>query len=236
MTITDPTTVPVRLPFQPVAFDLYRDIHKAIRAELFAVTTDAGRLDPADVAGRAALAAHCADVATLLVEHAEHEDGAIDPVLQRVLPDLAATIESDHEVLERRIADFRDLSAEVAAAAVADARVSLHHLYVDLASFTSAYLAHQDLEERVVMPALEQAVGFEVVLQIHESIVGPMPPEQMARSLALMFPAMNIEDRVELFSGMAASAPAPVVDQVWGLAASVLEPSDLAAFARRVGR
>ena len=46
--------------FEPVTFDLYRDIHKGIRAELFAVTTAAGSLDPGDRAGRADLARHVA--------------------------------------------------------------------------------------------------------------------------------------------------------------------------------
>ena len=105
-----------------------------------------------------------------------------------------------------------------------------------LASFTSAYLAHQDLEERVVMPALEMAVGVERLLDIHAAIVGPMPPDQMARSVALMLPAMNIDDRTEFFVGMAASAPIEAVDGMWGLAGTVLAPADLDALARRIGR
>jgi hypothetical protein len=236
MTLTDAPTAPALLPFEQVTLDLYRDIHKAIRAELFAVTTDAGRLDPADVVGRDALARHIGDLTTLLIEHAEHEDGAIGPVLERELPDLAASIELDHEVLEGRIAGLRDQSQTVAAAPVAAARPALHRLYVDLASFTSAYLAHQDVEERVVMPALELAVGVDAVVAIHGAIVGPMPPEELARSLALMIPAMNIEDRTEFFGGFAANAPAPVVDDVWSLVVSVLDPADAAALARRVGR
>ena len=44
-----------------------------------------------------------------------------------------------------------------------DLRGRTHALYLDLASFTSAYLAHQDLEEREIMPALDQAIGFEQV-------------------------------------------------------------------------
>ena len=42
-------------------------------------------------------------------------------------------------------------------------RFAVHRLYIELASFTSEYLAHQDLEERLVMPALEQAIGVEAV-------------------------------------------------------------------------
>ena len=48
----------------------------------------------------------------------------------------------------------------------------------------------------------------------------------MAKSLALMLPAMNIDDRTELLGGMRAGAPAEVFDGVWGLAGSVLDTGD----------
>ncbi len=231
-----PTTAAAPLTYDRVAFDLYRDIHKAIRSELFSVTEEAGRTDPSDRVGRQALFGHVADVMGLLVEHAEHEDGAIGPVLDRELPDLQARIVDDHEALERRIEGLRDQAATAAAAPDGQPRRDLHRLYVELASFTGTYLLHQDLEERVVMPALEETVGVEQVMAIHGAIVGPMPPEQMARSVALMLPAMNVDDRAEFFQGMAAGAPPEVVDGVWGLAGTVLAPADLDALAGRLGR
>jgi len=156
MTITGRTAP---LEFGLVAFDLYRDIHKAIRSELFSVTEEAGRTDPSDRVGRQALFGHVADVMGLLVEHAEHEDGAIGPVLDRELPDLQARIVDDHEALERRIEGLRDQAATAAAAPDGQPRRDLHRLYVELASFTGTYLLHQDLEERVVMPALNCLVS-----------------------------------------------------------------------------
>jgi hypothetical protein len=242
VTLTDPTTptasgaAEVPLTFDRVALDLYRDIHKGIRAELFAVTLDAGRTDPADAAARAALAGHVGDVMALLVEHARHEDAAIQPVLEERLPDLAERIAADHHVLDARIEGLRDQAVTEVAAPVGDDRPALHRLHVELASFTGAYLQHQDVEERVVMPALQAAVGVDAVVAIHEAIVGPMPPEEMARSLALMLPAMNVEDRTDFFAGLAAGAPAEVVEGVWSLASSVLEPADHRVLAARFGR
>lgn len=244
--ITSPTTTtttdlaagpaPSTLTFERVTLDLYRDIHKAIRGELFAITTEAGRTDPGDRVARAALARHVDDVMQLLVEHAGHEDGPTQPVLEAHLPDLAARIEADHATLEGRIAGLRAQAAAVVDDATGDERAALHRLYIELASFTSAYLVHQDFEERIVMPALELAVGVPVVAEIHGAIVGPMPPEELMRSLALMLPMMNVEDRTEFFGGFAANAPAEVVDAVWGLATQVLESADLRTLAGRVGR
>ena len=57
----------------------------------------------------------------------------------------------------------------------------------------------------------------------------------MGQSLSIMIPAMNIEDRTELFSGMRAGAPPEVFAGALGLAQSVLEPVRYDALARRLG-
>ncbi len=216
-----------------VSFDLYRDVHKGIRSELFAVTQAAGNVDPADRIARTALASHVRSTAELLAFHAGHEDTAIDPVLALHCPDLSAQIEIDHEVLDQRIVDLADRAHSVADVET-DARAELHGLYLDLASFVGAYIAHQDLEERVVMPTLEAAIGVEAVIAIHQQIISAIPPAWMGRSLSLMLPAMNIDDRFELLAGMRASAPPEAFDGVYGLAGSVLDVADFDALARRL--
>jgi Hemerythrin HHE cation binding domain len=235
VTITEPITLPpITATPAPITLDLYKDIHKGIRAELFAVTGQAGSLDPSQGIARAGLATHVGDVVHLLAGHAEHEDAAIQPALEAHLPDLAERIEVDHVTLEARMDDLVDMAAEAASLTVADPGAKVHRLYLALASFTSDYLQHQDVEERVVMPALEAAVGFPEVLTIHQAILGNMPPEEMAKGLAVMMPAMNIDDRAALLGGMRAGAPAEVFQGVWSLVGSVLEPDDHRALARRL--
>ena len=222
-----------RTAFEIVTLDLYRDIHKGIRAELFAVTGDAGRLDPSDGVGRVAMQAHIDDVVDLLVTHAEHEDAGVQPALEEHLPDLAARVVEDHEVLEARMVELQAYAADAVTAA--DTRGAVHRLYVELASFTSAYLAHQDLEERVIMPRLAAAIGFDAVLGIHQAIVGSIPPDQMAKSLPMMLRAMNVDDRTELVGGMQAGAPPEVFAGLWSLARSALTNEDAAQVAARLG-
>jgi hypothetical protein len=232
MTITDLT---LTAAIAPVTHDLYRDIHKAIRVELFAVTTEAGRLDPSVGIARASLATHVSDVVELLVAHAEHEDGAVQPVLEARLPELAERVAVDHLTLEARLGDLNAMAAEAAALEAPDPGAQVHRLYLALAAFTSAYLEHQDIEERVVMPALEAAIGADEVVTLHQAILAAIPPDEMARSLALMIPAMNIDNRVDMLGGMRAEAPAEVFDGVWGLVGSVLDPADHKALAKRLG-
>jgi len=232
MTITDFTTA-TTAPLRIVAEDLYRDIHKGIRSDLFAITERAGNVDPADTADLADLSAHVQRVVRLLVTHAEHEDGHIQPALEEHLPALAEQVEDDHHRLEARIHLLADQAAELVTPSGA-ARERAHRLYVELAAFTSTYLAHQDLEERVIMPAVEDAVGVDGCVAIHQAIIASIPPEDMAMSLAVMLPAMNVEDRAGLLGGMQAGAPAEVFQGVWGLATSVLERRDVEALAIRL--
>ena len=231
MSITSTDTTPTR--FELVAFDLYRDIHKGIRTELFAVTTSAGQTDPTDRTARSALAGHVRDVQWLLDTHAEHEDAAVQPLIEVHLPEVAERVAADHHAFDSRVESLVGLAIEAADAA--DPRRLLHKLYIDLASFTSAYLTHQELEERVIMPGLEAAIGVEAVIGVHQQIIGAIPPQDMARSLALMLPAMNLDDRTEMLGGMRAGAPAEVFEGVWSLAGSVLDSADYAALATRLG-
>jgi Hemerythrin HHE cation binding domain. len=221
--------------FGLVAVDLYRDIHKGIRAELFAITATAGNLDPTDRSDRSAFADHVTSVAAVLESHAHHEDAVIDPALEEHFPGLAERVRADHEALERRVARIVDLAAGFVAVDSSDDRRLAHLLHLELAGFTSAYLVHQDLEEREIMPSLERRLGVDAMAAMHGAIVGSIPPDELARSLAFMLPAMNVFDRVEMLSGIRAAAPAPAFDAMADLARSVLRPTEFAAVAQRLG-
>ncbi len=225
MTITDATTTTAP-EFELFAVDLYRDIHKGIRAELFAVTSSAGSIDPSVRGDRAAVADHVRSVAAVLESHAHHEDSVVEPALERYLPDLAEQISSDHHRLEAMFGRIVELASSVVEAPDREQRRLTQLLHLDLARFTGTYLAHQDLEEREVMGRLERAVGTDEVLRMHGEIVGSIPPDEMARSLAFMLPAMNADDRADLLGGMRAGAPQDAFDAVVGLARSVLLPAD----------
>ncbi len=216
------------------AVDLYRDIHKGIRAELFAITSTAGSIDPSNRCDRAALADHVASVAAILESHAHHEDAVIDPVLECHLPDLAGEITDDHDRLERMFSSISDLANAVVDVASSEQRRLLQVLHLDLARFTGSYLGHIDLEERVVMQRLPEFLGVDEIAAMHGAIVGSIPPEEMARSLAFMLPAMNVDDRTELLGGVRLAAPPEAFEATIGLARSVLRPADFSALTDRL--
>lgn len=234
MTLTTASQILTSAPAMATV-DLYLNIHKGIRADLFSVTGRAGSLDAGDRAGRVALADAVRFSVDLLVSHADHEDTVIQPVLEVERPDLAEIIAGDHHGLEPRMDGLVALAGTVAEVDGPDARRWLHALYLDLALFTGDYLRHQETEERVVMPALEAAIGPDEVRALEGAIISSIPPDEMASSLAVMLPAMDLDDRAELLGGMRAGAPAEVFAGVWALAGTVLTSADHDALGARLG-
>ena len=87
-------------PIAFVPFDLYSDIHKAIRVAMFDVTADAGRIDSSDRTARVAHAERVRDLVWLLRFHANHEDAHIEGVVAEALPERAEEIASEHRLLD----------------------------------------------------------------------------------------------------------------------------------------
>lgn len=216
------------------AVDPLRDIHKAIRAELFAVTTAAGRCDPVDDLDRRDVARQVRDLVEVLAIHAGHEDDHALPVLADLRPELAERLAADHLDLERGAAELVARASDLEAATDGHRRIA-HQLYLDLAAYAGAYLLHQDLEERAAVPLLLTALGPEQSAAIERAIAESIPEPVRVRTLAVMIPALNVEERVEVLAGMRAGMPAAAFDQVWGLAASVLPLADRTALAARLG-
>lgn len=242
MSIVDTTTVSshdpahgagVESPFATA--DLYRDIHKAIRVELFALVGAVGSFDPADPRDVEAVIGHVASVRALLDSHAHHEDSVIGPQIDRHLPRIAERIAVEHATFDRRVERLDEQASSLRDVSPRERDIRARELYLDLSRFVGVYLEHQDVEERQVMPALERAIGIDAVHALHGAIVSSIPPDEMTRSLAVMFPAMNPAERVEMLEGMRAEAPPEVYAGVLSLARSVLTPNDFAVVTDRLG-
>jgi iron-sulfur cluster repair protein YtfE (RIC family) len=238
MTAAPTTTAPLAVEtaaLESVTVDLYRDIHKGIRAELFAVTTLTGSADAADDEALRTLVARQHALAVLLEHHAAHEDEHVQPLLERHAGDLADIVTRDHDALERHMARVVSLAERAVDAPAGARRLAVHRWYLAMASFSSQYLAHQAFEELELAPTLAAAIGTDGLAAAHDAIVSNIPPDEMASALAVMFPAMNLDDRAEMLGGMRDGAPPEVFAGVSALASSVLTASDYEALTRRLG-
>jgi len=218
-----------------VTVDIYRDVHKGIRNELFAVTFATGRVDPADVAAIGAVGARWRTLAGLLVSHAQHEDDFVQPLIETHAPAFADRIAREHPQLEAQMAALELLADRAASSCPQDRRSLVHRLYLGLASFTAAYLQHQEFEELHVMPALAARIGAQELRDLDNAIVASIPPDELAQSGSFMIPAMNVEDRVELLGEIQAHAPADAFAGIMALVEALLDADEFRAVATRLG-
>jgi hypothetical protein len=213
---------------------LWRDVHKGIRFGLTLAISSTSSLDPDDAENRTGLAEMVQELVDLLDSHADVEDRVTGPVIDDVLPDLGAQIRAAHEFLGPRAAALRVSADRLLTAA--DPHAAMRSLHLDLAAFAGEYFIHQDHEERVVLPALEAAVGLERVRELEIEFVAAVSPHDRMLGLEFMVPAMNVVERAEVITAIRANAPADVVAEVWELVTDVLDPEDVAALEARLDR
>jgi hypothetical protein len=215
------------------AYDFYREVHKGLRHALFQSTVATGSLDVADDAEVTSHLALVRSLLHLLHGHHEHEDKFIQPLVEAHAPDLALEVQAQHgevEIAMARLDLLLDRFAMLGTTARGGAATNLH---LDLSRLTSTYLAHQLVEETRVMPALRAVVPFEELLALDMEIRLSIAPQEMVGFMAHMLPAMNLEERVDMLTGMS-MAPPEVFDVFRTAAQVILPPDEWAAVAKRL--
>jgi hypothetical protein len=235
MTVSPPTRQvlpaladPAAAALEAVTFDLYRDVHKGIRAELFALTASTGRLDVADGDAVSALVARLLRFLDLLDDHATHEEQHLGRLVAGVDDALAERVAHEHRVVEATMTDLRELGAVARAAPSEARRVAVHRLYLAAASFTSEYLAHLSTEELEVMPVVAAQTPLDELLDVSARLVGSIVPADLDDYIAIIVPAQNPADRLEMIAGMREGAPAEAFAGWLDIAAEVLSAADIA--------
>jgi hypothetical protein len=214
---------------------LYNEIHKGLRRELLGLLIDCGRTDPGDREAVGALVARLRALRDMLEEHAAHEDRWVEPLLAELRADIAESLKADHARIDSAVPGLEGAFARWEDAAEAEQATMGRLAYGSLSSFVGAYLIHMGHEEDEGMPVLQAALTDEELLEVSARLRGAIPPPRMADYVSIMLPAMNVEERAQMFAGLKANAPREVLDGMCELASGVLTASDWSAVRSRVG-
>ena len=217
------------------SWDVYREIHKAIRYALFGVTIRAGATDAANDAAVRSLLAAWDDVRSVLVGHHAHEDEFCDPLIEQHAPQLRAELEEAHELSDGVIARLQATASRIAASQDEDRWSLLRSFHLDLADFVGQYIDHLRFEEDLVMPALNAAMTNEELAAVTAQIRGSVPPDEMCVFIRFMAPAMNFPERLDMLGGMHQGAPADIFEMFRAAAQAALDPVDYDAVATAAG-
>ncbi|MGE0881762.1 MAG: hemerythrin domain-containing protein [Acidimicrobiia bacterium] len=220
---------------EEMPWDLYREIHKALRLALFDVTALAGTGSTGDAPRTAHLVELWREVAFLLKGHHGHEDEFVDLLVQRHAPDLRDDLEREHDIADDLIASLSASADALANGGGSLPAATLQRFYLDLSGFTSLYLRHLDVEERVVMPRLNAAMSSAELADVTNAIRGSVPPPEMCVFVRYMVRGMNYPERVDMLGGMFAGAPPDIFEMFRAAAQSALTADEYAAVATAAG-
>jgi len=198
----------------PERFDLYRLIHKGLRACMSDALSALGRLDPEDDSERRETLDKVRALLFLCRSHLDKENRYVHAALEARRPGSAAQAEGEHhnhllaiDWLEQCLRELETAGGDTRAAAV-------HRLYQQLALFTAENFEHMHHEETRHNELLWAAYTDAELLAIHERILAALTPQERAGSLRWLLPAVAPAERAELLAGLRAQAPAPVFEEL----------------------
>jgi len=215
--VSRPVARPKKLQQNAVApqmprLDIYKGIHKGLRALMSHVLVTVGRADASDPLE---LAAALQDVRGLLAactSHLAHENKHIHAAMEARRPNSAAHTADDHLDHEHAIARLAE-----AVRAVEQSHGSLREeaalrLYRQLAGFVAENFEHMQVEETENNAVLWAEYTDEEIARIHDAILADVSPQEMAALARWLVPFATPAERAAMFSEMQRKAPREAVD------------------------
>lgn len=207
--------------------DMYRGIHKALRAFMGDTLVKLGAIDPDDPMTAGIVLAQVRDCLDLLAHHLHLEEAYIIAAIEKRRPGAAMGNARDHVGHERELSDLGDQNAqlELAIASGSPDRASdAHRLYLAFADFVAENLVHMANEERHMNAILWALFSDDELRAIEGAIVGSQTPEESLRGLRWIFPSITPAERAKMATSARAVMPpqafAPLVAFVRALLSS----------------
>ncbi len=205
--------------------DLYRAIHKALRAAMFDTVHRLGTMDLDDAQDLQRTLDQAQQLLGLLGGHVKHENDFVHTAIESRLPGGACqTAEEHHSHLE----DLALLAAEVDALRRAEPveRAGLaQRLYLQFGRFVGEQLAHMQVEETQNNAALWSLYDDAELQALHGRLLASVAPRDSLQALGWMARALNPAELAELFGGMRRQAPPEAFNAALALARSHLDPA-----------
>lgn len=198
-------------------YDIYSEIHKALRAIMGDTLAKVGRLDSQDAQEVATVLQQTSDLLRMCRSHLEHENQFIHPALEARRPASSHATADDHVGHDLALRNlWLDLEA-VSSTTAEDRDLAVKRLYRDLSVFVAENLQHMDREERENNSVLWAGYSDEELAGIEKALVASLQPDEMSLTISWMIPALTPRERARKLAGIRAGVPAPVFQHVLAL-------------------
>jgi hypothetical protein len=213
-------------------FNIYSNIHKALRAFMCDTLSSIARMDGDDQQEVDETLGQLRDLADVFAGHLEHENEHIHTALEAREHGSSQETSKDHEHHRWAIEQLRSLGNAVKES-IGDERVAaINQLRAYLALFVAENLTHMNVEETDNNAVLWATHTDAELMSIEQAIVSSVAPEEMGIVMRWMIPALNHSERTQLLNGMRDHAPQPVFEGVLAIARTRLTARDWHKLAR----
>jgi hypothetical protein len=216
-------------------YNIYGNIHKALRAYLSQVLQQVGCADWDDDLDRAQALVEVRGLLSMCRAHLEHENDFVHTAMEARRPGSATAAAEEHLHHVDAIDTLLARASALEPASASQRAGQAHALYLALAMFVAENHQHMDMEERRHNAILWDSYSDDEIHGIEAALVASMPPEASMLTVRWMLPNIAHPERVALLSGMRRHAPAEVFRAVIGLAASLLSSRDNAKLQAALG-
>ncbi len=215
--------------------DLYAGIHKALRAMMADVLVSAGRTDPQDAVALLGLAGRVHTLLDLCTAHIAHENEFVHAAIEARAPGASQAVAHDHDDHLAAIAALRGAVSTLPALEGAERAASAQAFYRQLAGFVAHNFEHMEVEEAAHNATLWAHYSDAELADIHNALVGSIPPAEMMLVARWMIPALNPQERVAVLSDIQQKAPAPAFSAIAEVAREHLPLVEWVPLARALG-
>lgn len=212
-------------------FDMYRPIHKALRAFLSDTLVVVGRMDTDDDNDVALALDQARGLLAMLKIHLEDENRFVHTAMEARRPGSSRHTTHDHVEHECALADLGNLIDSVSRSASTERASAALALYRRLALFVAENFEHMNVEERDNTAVLWAEYTDEELMAIEASIVASVPPAARAAATRWMMQGLNHAERVGMLLGVRRSAPTEAFEGMLAVARGNLSPRDWAKLA-----
>lgn len=208
---------------RPPRFDMYTQIHKAIRAWMCDVLVRVGRMDGDDAEDVAAALAAVRALLGACRSHLEHENPFLHAAIEARHPGGSRQTADDHAHHERAL-DALEVNVRAVERTAGTARsAAALQLYRQLALFVADNFQHMQVEETENNAALWHAYSDAELVALHDALVASIPPSEMAVWLRWIVPSVNAAERAMMLTGMQQTAPVEAVSGALAIAQAHLD-------------
>lgn len=211
------------MPTSTRRYDPFHQIHQALRAQLYHTSLAVQHTDASNAAALSSTLSKVEELIWLFEGHAHVEDTQVFPLIQAYEPALIADLEAQHVKDHALGNDLEQSIAVCRFAGTPDQQVAaLQHLQRILAEFTAFNLTHMNQEQTLVKECLWRYYSDEELHGLTQKIVAGLPPEKNVRYAYWMLKGLALNEIIEWYQAIKATAPEAVFNQFMQLAEKTL--------------